>query len=231
MTHHPQGTAIKALPEEERPREKLIARGPAVLSDAELLAILLRTGYKGTHVLALASQLIERFQSLDGLLCATPTQLQALKGLGKAKAAELSAILEICQRVLSEKMSEQSTINSPDATRRYLQLHFRGCHREEFACLFLDTRHRVLALETLFQGTLDAAPVYPREVVKRALELNAAAVIASHNHPSGDPQPSQADIRITDTLKKALALMDIRLLDHIIIGKGVSVSLAEQGLM
>ncbi|KEQ17699.1 RadC family protein [Endozoicomonas numazuensis] len=222
---------IKELPEEERPREKLISLGASALSDTELLAILLRTGYKGTHVLTLAAQLIQRFKSLDGLLSATPTQLKALRGLGNAKATELSAILEICQRVLSEKLSEQSAINSPDATCRYLQLHFRGRHREEFACLFLDTRNRVLALETLFQGTLDAAPVYPREVVKRALELNAAAVIVSHNHPSGDPQPSQADIRITETLKKALALLDIRLLDHIIIGKGETLSLVEQGLM
>ncbi|WP_062264605.1 RadC family protein [Endozoicomonas arenosclerae] len=223
--------AIKTLPEEERPREKLISQGPSALSDAELLAILLRTGYKGTNVLTLASQLIHHFQSLDGLLSASPTQLKTLKGLGKAKATELSAILEICQRVLSEKLSQKSIINSPDATRQYLQLHFRGIQREEFACLFLDTRHRVLALETLFQGTLDSAPVYPREIVKRALELNAAAVIASHNHPSGDPKPSQADIRITQTLKNALALLDIRLLDHIIVGKGDTLSLAEQGLM
>ncbi|MGI9279506.1 MAG: RadC family protein [Endozoicomonas sp.] len=231
MNNHARSLAIHELPEEERPREKLLSQGPAALSDAELLAILLRTGYKGTHVLTLANHLIQHFQSLDGLLSASPSQLKALKGLGNAKATELSAILEICQRVLSEKLSEQSTINSPEATRRYLQLHFRGSQREAFACLFLDTRHRVLALETLFQGTLDATPVYPREIVKRALELNAAAVIASHNHPSGDPQPSQADIRITETLKKALALLDIRLLDHIIIGKGETVSLVEQGLM
>lgn len=182
-------------------------------------------------VMTLSHHLIKRFGSLDALLSISQQQLQALRGLGKAKASELSAILEICRRVLAQRVEQQDVIKSPDATRQYLQLHFRGLEREEFACLFLDTRHRVLALETLFQGTLDSAAVYPREIVKRALELNAAAVILSHNHPSGDPQPSQADIRITQKIREALQLLDIRLLDHMIVGKGDVVSMAEHGLI
>ena len=223
--------AIQEIPEQERPREKLLGQGAQALSDAELLAILLRTGFRGTHVLSLSRQLLHHFDSLDGLLSANQHQLSKIKGLGQAKIAELSAILEICQRVLSQRMAEKNVINSPTATRQYLQLHFRGLQREEFACLFLDTRHRVLALETLFQGTIDSAVIYPREVVKRALELNAAAVIISHNHPSGDASPSEADIRITHEIRDALKLLDIRLLDHMVIGKGEVVSLAERGLI
>ena len=223
--------SIHDLSEEERPREKLLNQGAGSLTDVELLAILLRTGIKGTDVLSLSNELLQQFHSLDGLLSSNVAQLRNTVGLGKAKTAELGAIMEICQRVLSERMSRRCIINSPDTTRQYLQLHFRGLQREEFACLFLDTRHHVLALETLFKGTIDSAAVYPREVVKRALELNATSVIISHNHPSGDAEPSQADIRVTETIKNALQLLDIRLLDHMIIGKGVVVSLAERGLI
>ncbi|MRI33260.1 hypothetical protein EOPP23_09725 [Endozoicomonas sp. OPT23] len=230
-SHLDTPNSLHEIPKNERPREKLLGQGAQVLSDAELLAILLRTGYRGTHVLTLSRQLLHHFDSLDGLLSASQQQLSRIKGLGQAKVAELSAILEICQRVLSQRMAEKNVINSPTATRQYLQLHFRGLQREEFACLFLDARHRVLALETLFQGTLDSAVIYPREVVKRALELNAAAVIISHNHPSGDPEPSEADVRITHEIRDALKLLDIRLLDHMVIGKGEVVSLAELGLI
>ena len=230
-THSDTIKSIHEIPKQQLPREKLLGQGAQALSDVELLAILLRTGYRGTHVLNLSRQLLQQFDSLDGLLSASQQQLTNLKGLGQAKVAELSAILEICQRVLSQRMAERSVINSPSTTRQYLQLHFRGLQREEFACLFLDTRHRVLTLETLFQGTIDSAAIYPREVVKRALELNAAAVIISHNHPSGDPQPSESDIRITHEIRDALKLLDIRLLDHIVIGKGEVVSLAEHGLI
>ncbi|MGI9273229.1 MAG: RadC family protein [Endozoicomonas sp.] len=215
----------------ELPREKLLNRGAASLSDAELLAILLRTGYKGVRVIEFAASLIRHFSSLDALLSASNEELRSIKGLGKAKTAELQAILEICRRVLQQKASSGSVMTNPDNTRKYLQLHFRDQERELFACLFLDTRHRVLALETLFQGTIDSAAVYPREILKRALELNASAVILSHNHPSGDPEPSQSDIRITRTIRTALELVDIRLLDHMIIGKGEVVSLAERGLV
>ena len=215
----------------ELPREKLLNRGAASLNDAELLAILLRTGYRGVSVIEFAASLIRHFNSLDALLSASNGELRSIKGLGKAKTAELQAILEICRRVLQQKASSGNVMTNPDNTRQYLQLHFRDQERELFACLFLDTRHRVLALETLFQGTIDSAAVYPREILKRALELNASAVILSHNHPSGDPEPSQADIRITGTIKTALELINIRLLDHMIIGKGATVSLAERGLV
>ena len=218
-------------PPSDRPREKLLNHGAETLSDIELLAILLRTGSKGIGVIELSRTLIQHFGSLDELLTARPVQLKRFKGLGQAKIAELRAILAICQRVLEHRVKQGSALTSPDSTRQYLQMHFRGQTSEQFACLFLDTRHRVIVLETLFYGTINSAAVYPREILKRALALNATAVILSHNHPSGDPEPSQADIRITQTIKQALELIDIKCLDHMIVGQGQIVSLAERGLL
>ena len=215
----------------DSPREKLLCHGAETLSDVELLAILLRTGSKGIGVIELSRTLIHHFGSLDKLLTARPVQLKRFKGLGQAKIAELLAILAICQRVLEHRVKQGSALTSPDSTRQYLQMHFRGQTSEQFACLFLDTRHRVIVLETLFYGTINSAAVYPREILKRALALNASAIILSHNHPSGEPEPSQADIRITQTIKQALELIDIKCLDHMIVGQGQIVSLAERGLL
>ncbi len=213
------------------PREKIQALGPAALTESELLALLLRTGCQGMNVIELADHLLQRFNGLEKLLNTEHQQLLTVKGLGPAKATQFSAILELCRRVLSNKINHANVMTSPETTRKYLQVNFQGLQREAFACLFLDTRHRVIALETLFQGTLNAATVHPREVVKRALTLNAASLILCHNHPSGDPQPSQADIRLTRTLKEALQLVDIQVLDHMIVGQGEILSMAEHGLV
>lgn len=213
------------------PREKIQVMGPSALTEAELLALLLRTGCQGTNVMELANRLLEQFGGLEKLLTAQHQRLMSIKGLGPAKATQLSATLELCRRVLREKVAKSDIITSPESTREYLQLHFQGLQREEFACLFLDIRHRVIALETLFQGTLNAATVHPREVVRQSLALNAASLILCHNHPSGDPEPSQADIRITQRLKEALLLVDIQVLDHMIVGQGEILSMAEQGLI
>ncbi len=223
--------SIQNWPKQLQPRERLLSFGPQTLTDTELLAILLRTGFQGMNVIELADHLIQHFGSLNALLTVHHQQLTEIKGLGKAKATQLNAILEICRRVLRQQVNDSDVINSPDTTREYLRLHFQGLQREEFACLFLNTRHRVIALETLFQGTLSAAAVYPREVIKQALAHNAAAIILCHNHPSGDPEPSQADIRITEKLKSALALVDVSVLDHIVVGHGNMVSMAELGLL
>ena len=219
------------LPPQKHSREKLLNHGANQLSDRELLIIVLRAGSRGVNVIDLSRTLISHFGSLDGLLSATPAQLKRFKGLGQAKIAELQAIMEICRRVLEYRVKHNNALTSPDSTRQYLQMHFKGQDSEQFACLFLDTRHRVIALETLFYGTINSAAVYPREILKRALALNASALILSHNHPSGDPEPSQADIRITKTIKQALDLIDIKCLDHMIIGQGQIVSLAEKGLL
>lgn len=213
------------------PREKMLAHGPAALTESELLALLLGTGCQGMSVTALASHLLEQFGGLEKLLTTGHKRLMTVKGLGPAKATQLGAILELCRRVLDAKLTKSDIISSPEVTKEYLQLHFQGLEREQFACLFLDTRHRVITLETLFMGTLSAATVYPREVVKQALALNAASVIFCHNHPSGDPQPSQADIHITARLKEALQLVDIQVLDHMIVGRGSILSMAEHGLV
>ncbi|MGB1271587.1 MAG: RadC family protein [Endozoicomonas sp.] len=213
------------------PREKLMTLGAQSLTDAELLALFLRTGCQGMNVIQLAQSLITRFGGLDRLLSTQHQQLLKIKGLGPAKSTQVSAVLEMCRRMLSQKVTQTDIINSPEATRQYLQLHFQGVEREEFACLFLDTRHRVIALETLFQGTLGSATVHPREVVKQALYLNAASLILCHNHPSGDPQPSQADVDVTRRLTEALSLVDIKVLDHMVVGRGEILSMAEHGLM
>lgn len=223
--------SIQNWPEQQRPREKLLTLGPGALTDAELLALLLRTGCQGMNVIELSELLLHRFNGLDNLLATDHRKLTGIKGLGQAKITQLNAILELCRRVLSRKVDNGNVINSPEVTRQYLQIHFQGLQREQFGALFLNTRHKVISLEILFQGTLDAAAVYPREVVKKALDLNAASVIFCHNHPSGNSQPSQADIRITKALSEALSMVEVKVLDHMIVGQGEILSMAEHGLI
>lgn len=222
---------MKDLPAELRPREKLLARGPAALADAELLALLLRTGLKGQGVLQLAQALLDRFGGLSGLLAAETAELGGIKGLGPAKRAELAAVLEIARRSLAARLQQTPVFDSPQAVKDYLQLQLASKPHEVFAVLFLDTQHRLLAFEELFRGTLNQASVYPREVVKRALALNAAAAILAHNHPSGVAEPSRADEALTQALKAALALVDVRVLDHFVVARGSVVSFAERGLL
>lgn len=222
---------MKDLPADLRPREKLLARGPAALADAELLALLLRTGLKGQGVLQLAQALLDRFGGLSGLLATDTTELGSVKGLGPAKRAELAAVLEIARRSLAARLAQTPVFDSPQAVKDYLQLQLASKPHEVFAVLFLDTQHRLLAFEELFRGTLNQASVYPREVVKRALALNAAAAILAHNHPSGVAEPSRADEALTQALKAALALVDVRVLDHFVVARGSVVSFAERGLL
>jgi DNA repair protein RadC len=222
---------LKDMPAQARPREKLLARGPAALADAELLALLLRTGLKGTGVLQLAEQLLDRFGSISGLLHAGHARLAEVKGMGPAKRAELSAVLELARRALSAQLETRPVFDSPGAVRDYLQLHLGQLEHEQFGVLFLDAQHRLLVFEVLFRGSLTQTSVYPREVVKRALALNAAAVILAHNHPSGVAEPSRADEFLTRTLKSALDLVDVKVLDHLVVGRGAVVSFAERGLM
>ncbi|EKO3928634.1 DNA repair protein RadC [Vibrio metschnikovii] len=220
---------LKDLPVESMPREKLLARGPQALSDAELLAIFLRTGTPGMNVLELADCLLRQAGSLRALFSASKDQFCAHKGLGEAKFVQLQAVLEMTQRYLAETLKRGDALTSPQQTKLYLTSVLRDRHREAFYILFLDNQHRVIQDEILFEGTIDAASVYPREVVKRALQLNAAALILAHNHPSGIAEPSQADRRITQRLVDALQLVDIRVLDHFVIGDGEVVSFAERG--
>jgi len=222
---------ITDWPAEERPREKLLARGAQALTDAELLAIFLRTGVSGKSAVDLARELLAELGGLKGLFRADETCFCAVKGLGKAKFAQLQAVLEMSRRYLAEEIKGRDLLTSPEATRAYLKARLHHHPREVFACLFLDNRHRVIRYEELFLGTIDGASVHPREVVRRALELQAAAVIFAHNHPSGVTEPSQADLRITQRLRDSLALVDVRVLDHLIVGEGDATSLAEQGLL
>jgi DNA repair protein RadC len=224
-------TPLKSLPADARPREKLLLRGAAALGDAELLALLLRTGLAGLGVLALAQSLLDRFGGLAGLLHAQADDLKSVKGLGPAKRAEIAAVLEIARRVLAERLAEQPLFEQPQAVKDYLALHLAALEHETFAVLFVDARHRLLRFETLFRGTLTQTAVHPREVVKRALALNAAAVVLAHNHPSGAAEPSRADEMITTALRQALQLVDVRVLDHIIVGRGCTLSFAERGLL
>jgi DNA repair protein RadC len=221
---------IRDWPAEDRPREKLLERGSAVLTDAELLAIFLRTGVKGKTAVDLARELLETFGGLRPLLKAEKQIFCAANGLGEAKYAQLQAALEMGRRHLHESVKRGDALSSPQDTRAFLAMHLRDSPSEVFACLFLDNRHRVIAFEKLFQGTIDGASVHPREVVKRTLHHNAAAIILAHNHPSGVAEPSQADERITRRLKEALELIDVRVLDHIVVGDEL-VSFAERGLL
>ena len=229
---------MKDLPPDARPREKLLARGAAALSDAELLALLLRTGTAGKGVLQMAQELLDLpsvsasgFGGIAGLLNASSADLQRVKGLGPAKRAELLAVLELARRALAQRLQERPVLDAPQAVREFGQLHLAARSHEVFAVLFLDAQHRMLAMEEMFRGTLTQTSVYPREVVKRALHHQASAVVLAHNHPSGSVQPSRADEMLTHTLKAALALVDVRVLDHIIVSQGQSLSMAEQGLV
>lgn len=223
--------AITDWPEGERPREKLLQKGAAALSDAELLAIFLRTGVAGKSAVDLARELLNRFGSLTQLFAASEHDFCETHGMGQAKFVQLQAVLEMSRRALQEDMQRGDALNSPRAVREYLQLSLKWRQQEVFVALFLDTQHRVIATEELFHGTLSQTSVYPREVVKRALAHNAAALMFAHNHPSGVAEPSQSDRLLTDALKQALALVDVRVLDHFIVAGGQTLSFAERGLL
>ena len=235
---------LKDLPPDARPREKLLARGAAALSDVELLALLLRTGIAGKGVFQLAHELLQLpgpqtgpgvaepmvgFGGIAGLLQASGAALARVKGLGPAKRAELMAVLELARRAMAQQLQQRTALESPAAVRHYLQLHLAQHAHEVFAVLFLDPLGRLIAMEEMFRGTLTQTSVYPREVVLRALHHHAKHVVLSHNHPSGQLQASQADLMLTQSLKAALALVDVRVLDHIIVAQGGTWSMAENG--
>jgi DNA repair protein RadC len=222
---------FKDIPVSARPREKLLALGPGALADAELIALLLRTGLAGTGVLQLAEQMLASFGGLAGLLHAEPDALQRIKGLGPAKRAEMAAVLELARRSIATELAARPVFDSPAKVKEYLHLQLGGRAHEVFAVLFLDAQSRLLRLEEMFRGTLAQTSVYPREVLKRALELGAAAVILAHNHPSGAAEPSRADEFLTQTLKSALALVDVRVLDHLVVGRAAVIAFAERGLL
>jgi DNA repair protein RadC len=222
---------FKDIPASARPREKLLAAGPTALADAELVALLLRTGLAGTGVLQLAEQLLDAFGGLAGLLRAGPDELKRVKGLGPAKRAEVAAVLELARRSIASELAARPVFDSPGKVKDYLQLQLAGRDHEVFAVLFLDAQSRLVRMEEMFRGTLTQTSVYPREIVKRALELGAASVILAHNHPSGAAEPSRADEFLTQTLKSALALVDVRVLDHLVVAQASVVSFAERGLL
>ena len=221
--------SIKDWPLDERPREKLLARGPQALSDAELLAIFIRSGVRGRTALDLARQALSELGGLRNLLDCDRNRLLKLAGIGSARFVELSASLELGRRYLESRLKRGDSLASPGDTRRFLASRLKGHPQEVFACLFLDNRHRVICFEELFHGTIDGASVHPREVVRRALSHNAAAIILSHNHPSGVAEPSRADRALTRRLQEAAALIDVRVLDHVVVGDGETVSFAERG--
>jgi DNA repair protein RadC len=237
--------SLKDLPADARPREKLLSRGAAALSDSELLALLLRTGTAGRGVLQMASEILAApqvsattglhtggFGGISGLLNAGAEDLKRIKGLGgSAKRAELVAVLELARRAMGQQLREREVFSSPEAVKHFLQLHLSAKPHEVFAVLFLDAQNRLIVMEELFRGTLTQTSVYPREVVTQALKHQAASVVLAHNHPSGTVQPSRADEALTQTLKAALALVDVRVLDHVIVAPGVALSMAEKGLL
>ncbi|MCB1665870.1 MAG: DNA repair protein RadC [Pseudomonadales bacterium] len=223
--------SIKEWPAGERPREKLLSEGAASLSDAELLAVVVRAGGRGNSALDLARGLLARFHSLNGVLTASMEEFCQCRGLGQVAYIQMQAMLELSRRHLHEQLADSDALTSSELTRQYLRARLRHYEHEVFACLYLDNQHRVVKLEELFSGTIDGAAVYPREVVKRCLRHNAAAVIFAHNHPSGIAEPSQADIAITRRLTAALNTIDVRVLDHIVVGRNEAVSFAERGLM
>lgn len=224
--------AIKDWPAGERPREKLLALGPQALSEAELLAVFLRTGIAGRDALEIARGALSRFKGLNGLLSASREDVERVEGFGPAKYAQLAAVLELARRALREDVREAPALTSPHRVREYLSLSLAHAKHEIFAALFLDAQNRLIEHRDLFHGTLTQTSVYPREVVKEALRQNAAAVILAHNHPSGAAEPSRADELLTRTLRDALALVDVKVLDHIIVaGPGRTVSFAERGLL
>ena len=221
--------SLKDLPADTLPREKLLARGASALSDAELLAILLRTGLAGCSVLQMAQQLLTQHGGLSGLLRADTQTLARTKGLGPAKRAELLAVMELAQRATAQQLRERAVLGSPEAVKHYVQLHLAHLPHEVFAVLFLDSQNRLIAMEEMFRGSLNQTSVYPREVALRALHHSAASVILAHNHPSGSVQPSSADHALTRHLQSALQLLDVRVLDHLIVAQGASLSMAEAG--
>ncbi len=223
--------AIKNWPVLERPREKLFEMGAKNLSDAELVALLLGSGGNGRTALDLARDLLRRFDGLAGVLSTDFRQIARVPGIGPAKAACLAAMRELGHRQLYSEMQKREVLGSSKATRAYLRARFRYCKSEIFSCIFLTNQHHILRLDELFQGTIDGAAVYPREVVERCIAYNAAAVIFTHNHPSGVAEPSDSDINITRKLRDALETIDVRVLDHLIVGSAEVVSLAERGLL
>ncbi|MBL8317278.1 MAG: DNA repair protein RadC [Burkholderiaceae bacterium] len=223
--------SIKSLPAAARPREKLLAQGPQALADVELLALLLRTGLPGQGVLSLAETVLREFNGWAGLVHADAAALGRVKGLGPAKRAELTAVIEIARRALAQRLAEAPVFDAPAAVKQFVSLALGALPHEVFSVLFLDSQHRLLQHDEMFRGTLTQTSVYPREVVRRALELNAGAVILAHNHPSGAAEPSRADEFLTQSLKSALQLVDVRVLDHLVVGRGQVVSFAERGLL
>ena len=223
--------AIKDWPEGERPRERMQAHGPQALSDAELIAVILRTGTAGSSALDLARGALKRFGGLRGLLAAAPGDLGGVPGLGLAKSSQLQAVLELARRSIREDVRRNTVLTSADKVRDYLKMALAHLPHEVFLALFLDAQNRLLAAEELFRGTLTQTSVYPREVVKRALANNAAAVVFAHNHPSGFAEPSRSDELLTANLKQALSLVDVRVLDHLIVAGSQTVSFAERGLL
>ena len=220
---------LEDLPKTTRPREKLLAMGSHTLTDAELLAVMLGTGLPGQNVLQLAQALLENFHGLAGLLQASPADLRAANGLGgSARRAQLLAVLEMSRRVLLQKMRKRDVMNNPETVKQFLQLQMGAYPQEVFAVVFMDAQYRLLSFQEMFKGTLNQTSVYPREVVKLALEQGAAAVILAHNHPSGDVRPSAADSALTRTLQTALSMVDVKVLDHIIVGPGIHWSMAER---
>jgi DNA repair protein RadC len=222
---------ISDWPEQERPREKLLSKGPVALSDAELLAIFLRTGLQGKTAVDLSRDLLTDFDGLRGLIETDSKTFCQTKGLGLAKYSQIQAAIELGKRYMQENLQKKDVLSSPNDTKNFLLAQLRAYPYEVFACLFLDNRHQIISFDKMFNGTIDGASVYPREVVKQALSRNAAAVIFAHNHPSGVAEPSLADKNITRRLQEALSLVDIRVLDHFIIGDNTAVSFAEQGLI
>lgn len=223
--------AITDWPASERPRERLLAHGAGALTEAELLAVFLRTGVRGTTAVDLARQALEHFGGLNALLSASQTAFTEINGLGPAKYTQLQAVLELARRALREELGQRRLLNSPDAVRKYLRLSLAHLQHEVFAVLFLDAQHRLISYEEMFRGTLSQTSVHPREVAKRALELNSGAVVLAHNHPSGVAEPSRSDEMLTRALKNALELVDVKVLDHLIVAGAATVSFAERGLL
>jgi DNA repair protein RadC len=223
--------SIKELPSATRPREKLLAHGPAALADAELLALMLRTGPAGEGVLQLAQRVLWEFDGLAGLVHAGPAELARVKGLGAAKSAELAAVLEIARRALLQQLRQAPVFDAPQKVKDFVALRLGGLPHEVFAVLWLDAQHRLIDMQELFRGSLAQTSVYPREVLRQALGLNAGAAILAHNHPSGVAEPSRADEALTQSLVSALRLIEVRVLDHLVVGTGSVVSFAERGLM
>ncbi|CBL44107.1 DNA repair protein [gamma proteobacterium HdN1] len=223
--------SLREFPADERPREKMLEKGASALSDAELLAIFFRTGIVGMNAIELGREVLRHFGGLRPMLDASAEEFTDIKGIGAAKFVQLQAALELGKRYLEQSLIRDEAFTSPERVGRYLQAQLRSHQREVFAALFLDSQHRLIQYRELFYGTLDSAAVYPREVVKEALRCNAGALIFAHNHPSGVAEPSQADRSITLRLRDALSLVDIRVLDHLVVGDCEVVSLAARGML